>query len=330
MQSMSMTSHTTQLPSPVESTSSAGLPLATPISNLRRDQLRRSSDPSTGIGGQPRSMSMPLNFQGSHRSSNETRSQSTPHQSPLHSQHKDIGKMAAPQLSTPLDAFQWAPVKQDPSSSRASPVPHSTSTPNAEPVQENAESSNESRHFPSIPFNQAQSEHFSSTPAPPIPGPPSQVPSHPPFDSGPVAGPSKSPAGASNAPSSSGNSDEPMAMDLPTETVVKQPPVDVTLSAVFGEGGEPSGSTPFEGFTTETKPMISDDGVLLVENGVPPQDAEMADADNGEDPEEENEPYDDLTDDEGPSGTKKLGVLECCSEVYYDEPQDVRHCQMCE
>lgn len=81
---------------------------------------------------------------------------------------------------------------------------------------------------------------------------------------------------------------------------------------------------------SEPKPMISDDGTLLVNNGAPPpsQDHTMAEGGNGDDEEEED--YSDLTDDEGPDGTQKAPPIECCSEVFYDDEFEERHCQMCE
>ncbi|KLO10136.1 hypothetical protein SCHPADRAFT_530813 [Schizopora paradoxa] len=330
--SMGTTSHTTHLPSPVDSTSSAGLPFATPNSNIRRDQLRRLSDPPTVIVGQPRSTSMPLYPQALRRSSNEIRSQSTPHQGPSHSPISSAGSRheVAPDLPTSLAAFTWAPVKPDPSSSRASPVPHLSSTPRAMSVQENAEPSNRVQPSPSTPVNSGHSRNVSNTPTPLNTDSPSQARPDYPHDNAHLPGPSKSPAALSGTPSSSIHRDESVAMDLSPEVAIKALPVEGQISAIFGEGGVSSSSSSFvEGNSTETKPMISDDGVLLVDNGITPQDAEMADVAN-EEGDDEEEPYDDLTDDEGPDGVQKLGVLECCSEVFYDNPPEVRHCQMCE
>lgn len=170
---------------------------------------------------------------------------------------------------------------------------------------------------------------ISSTPAPFIPDVPPQYDAEFPNDDVQLPEPSDPPI-ASNVPGSS--SGEIIGMDFSPEVPSAQLPHDTaegSSSAVAEEGRLSISSSIAEGYDTESKPMISDEGILLINNGIPPQDAEMAEG-GADEEDEEDEDYSDLTDDESSDGPAKLSALACCSEVFYDDDSEERHCQMCE
>lgn len=326
------TSQATQLPSPVDSTSGAGPSVATPLSNLRRDQIRRSSESfprlSPVSARQPRSTSMPRSLQSLPHSSIEARSQSIPHRLPPQSQSSNTGQWRSAQTSS--SSFSWGPVKPDPSSFQASPTQHVSDSSLAGSVQSNAEITPLLQPSPPAALDVQSNTPFSDVPIAFLPDPSVQgdaefryiavqqpalpdlagVPSNRPFaDSGGVEAMGLAPEelAAQHAYNPPGGSSSIIAEE-------GQMDVDLPSAKVLNATGD----------AAESKPMIGDDGTLLVDNGAPPHDTQMAEGDDDE------EDYSDLTDDEDPGGTHKLSPLECCSEVFYDDDADERHCQMCE